>query len=77
MKLETKIYYVSLVKGLLGYYVKFIAPDEDIVRMHCAEYFGRLWCSVYDANRISNIRGSFKCINEDNPIDLSSGWQWE
>lgn len=41
-------YYLSLCRGLIGYYVLFEAPDEATVRRHAAEYFGRMWCSVYD-----------------------------
>ena len=35
-------YYLSLTRGLIGYYVLFEAPDEWTVRRHASEYFGRL-----------------------------------
>lgn len=73
-------YYVSLVRGLLGYYVLFEAPDEWTVRRHAAEYFGRMWCNVYSEdyfNRyIAGRYGNEKIINADKPIRLES-WEWE
>ena len=72
-------YYVSLVRGLIGYYVKFTADNENIVREHCAEYFGRLWCSVYDEKYFLEhiYTPACKIINEDKPIHLGCYWEWE
>lgn len=73
-------YYVSLVRGLVGYYVLFEAPNDEVVRKHCGEYFGRMWCSVYDEayfmQRIAGRYGTEKVINADRPIVLES-WEWE
>lgn len=73
------IFYVSLCRGLTGYYVQFFAPDEETVRCHVAEYFGRMWCSVY-TEWYFNERIARKCnpkvINAGNPIVLES-WEWE
>ena len=73
-------YYLSLVRGLIGYYVLFEAPDEDTVRRHAQEYFGRLWCGVYDESYFNRfIVGRYeesRVINADRPIVLES-WEWE
>lgn len=72
------IYYASLVHGLCGYYVKFSAPSEGIVRKYLGTYFGRLWCSVYtpaDMNELSH-KYPTTIINEDKPIHLTTG-NWE
>lgn len=72
-------FYVSLVRGLLGYYVVFEAPSRDVVVGHVAEYFGRMWCSVYDETYFnSRIKGVYpvQLVNEDKPIVLET-WQWE
>lgn len=74
-----KRFYVSLVRGLLGYYVLFEAPDEMTVRKHVAEYFGRMWCEVYTEEYFKNrLVGKYpiSVINYDRPIVLDN-WQWE
>ena len=65
-------YYVSLVHGLFGYYVKFLAPSEQIVRRHLHEYFGRMWCGVYTPTKFEGIKAQYPStvINEDKPIEL-------
>lgn len=40
-------YYISLVRGLNGCYVKIVAPSENAVRKYCANYMGKMWCSIY------------------------------
>ena len=72
-------YYVSLVRGLCGYYVKFIAPTENIVRSYCATYFGRLWCSVYEPPKMDELRTKYfvGIVNEDRPIELEEGASYE
>lgn len=71
-------YYVSLVRGLSGYYVKFRAPTEEIVRMHLSKYFGRMWCSVYTQDEIVELANKYtvNVINEENPICLLTA-EWE
>ena len=71
-------YYASLVRGLYGYYVKFKAPSEEIVRKHLAKYFGRIWCSVYTPDDMLRLKGKYttNVINEDNPIILETE-EWE
>lgn len=69
-------YYVSLCRGLFGYYVKFTADSEDTVRKHCAEYFGRLWVSVY-TEKPSSDRYKSIVINEKDPIELHDCWEWD
>lgn len=73
-------FYLSLNRGLVNYYVKFQAPDEETVRHHAAEYFGRLWCSVYTLDyfntRIRSRYPNTRVINEDSPIVLDT-WEWE
>lgn len=71
-------YYASLVRGLVGYYVKFKAPSEEVVRVHLATYFGRMWCSVYTPEDMLRLKGQYTCtvINEDKPIVLETG-EWE
>jgi hypothetical protein len=79
---KPKIFFISLCRGLVGYYVKVIAYDEATVRRHAAEYFGRLWCSVYsEAYLYEILRKRFpdntKIVNNNKPIDLTNGWEWE
>ena len=71
-------YYASLVRGLRGYYVKFKAPSEEIVRMHLSKYFGRMWCSVYTQDEIIEIanKHAVNVINEEDPISLLTE-EWE
>lgn len=73
-------FYLSLCRGLIGYYVLFEAPDESTVRRHAGEYFGRMWCSVYDEEYfIDNILHNYadtQVINPQKPIVLES-WEWE
>ena len=52
------LYYLTLVRSLSGYCVKFLAPSEDVVRAHATLYYGRLWCSIY------RDRPTETCINE-------------
>lgn len=76
---EMKTFYVSLVRGLMGYYVVFEAEDESTVRNHVAAYFGRMWCSVYTKEYFNqHIAGKYPAnvINADKPIVLED-WHWE
>lgn len=82
-------YYISLVRGLQGCYVKVIADCVETVRLHCKEYYGRLWCSVYSeeefetiVNKIYKINGVefpkyYSVINENNPIELNDNYLYE
>lgn len=74
-----KKFYVSLVRGLFGYYIVFEAPNSDIVYKHLEEYFGRLWCSVYSEESFKDrVVGKYvyHIVNEDRPIALND-WRWE
>lgn len=70
-----KLFYVSLVRSLLGYYVTFLAPDEATVRSHLAKYYGKLWCSVY-SEKPKLYPGDRMILREDDPIVLTSP-EWE
>lgn len=75
-------FYISLCRGLTGCYVYVLAPDEDTVRMHAAEYFGRIWCTIYSGAYFREVLRrryptATRVINKDKPIDLSNGWQYE
>lgn len=67
-------YYLSLSRGLVGYYVLFEAPEEEYVRKHAELYFGGVWCSVYPADH--EFVSEPKIINEESPIILENGWEW-
>lgn len=54
-------YYVSLVMGLQGLYVHFLASSEDEVREYCAKHMGSMWCSVYQ--NLNELIGPVKIIN--------------
>jgi len=78
-------YYTSLCRGLVGYYVAFDAPSEDMVREHLQMYFGRMWCSVYTQEQLDQAASNFAkhgilfgnhVINADNPIVLEEA-EWE
>lgn len=74
-----KNYYVSLVRGLLGYYVKVVADSKDVVRDYCRKYMGRMWCSIYSEDRLNEMKDRFtvKIINEDSPIKLGDSCEFE
>ena len=56
-------FYVSLVRGLQGCYVKILANDEEVVRKHCLEYYGRLWCSIYSRTDMVAMKSKGYHIN--------------
>lgn len=71
-----KVYYLSLCRSLFGFYVAFLAPDEDTVRKHACEYYGRLWCSVYEERPKTTHPGFRGILREDDPIVLfESSWE--
>ena len=75
-------YYISLCRGLTGHYVLVHAPDEETVRKHALEYFGKIWCTIYtDAYFFEILRRRYptatKVVNPSKPIILAGGWQWE
>lgn len=74
-----KNYYVSLVRGLLGYYVKITANSENVVRDYCHKYMGRMWCSVYPEDSLNEMKSKFTVmvINEDRPIKLNDSCEFE
>lgn len=70
-------YYLSLCRGLTGYYVRFIAPNEEVVRRHALLYYGKLWCSVYsEAYFYEIIKKRYpkasRVINRNDPIILTT-----
>lgn len=69
---RVKNYYVALAYSLFGYYLKFTAHDEEIVRKHLLEYYGRLWHNIYEEQEFksSPIYVRAKIINEHEPIKL-------
>lgn len=69
-----KLFYVSLVRSMLGYYMTFLAPDEATVRSHLAKYYGRLWCSVYTER--PNYPGGRGILRENDLVVLTSS-EWE
>jgi len=72
-------FYISLVRELHGYYVKVIASNEDVVREHCMEYYGKLWCSVYNEANFLDVKEKYEVIivNESNPVYLGGCPQYE
>lgn len=76
MDTQLKRYYISLCRGLIGYYVAVDAADIEVVRQHAMKYFGKLWCSVYTEPYDKN---GAKCIiiNENDPIILGDCPDWE
>lgn len=64
----------------MGYYVKFIAPDETTVRKHAHEYLGRLWCTVYTEEYFEQYIKVRFCsttvINPNKPIEFDD-WRRE
>lgn len=77
------IYYLSLCRGLTGYYVKFMAESEEEVREHAVKYFGLLWCNIYtEAYFYEILRRRYpkatRIVNRDKPIVLTGGnGEWE
>lgn len=71
-----KYYYLSLIRGLSGYYVKFEAESEEAVRRYAIEYFGQMYGTIYtDAYFHEVIRRRFpsssRVINNKRPIKLT------
>lgn len=67
-------YFVSLVMGLQGCYVRFLAPSELAVRKYCKRYMGSMWCSVYNTTAVlcgpvNIINDTPICIDEDGTYD--------
>ena len=80
--MDNKPYYISLVRGLTGYYVKVLATDIEVVRGYAAKYYGKLWCSVYTEHDLEVMKEKWKTlrctiINEDNPIILNDNPSYE
>jgi hypothetical protein len=70
-------YYVSLCRGLLGYYVFIQATDEDVVRDYCVKYMGKMWCSVYNYKQIKSFVFDINIINPLSPIILNGCSDYE
>lgn len=75
--MDNKSYYISLVRGLTGYYVKVLATDMEVVRGYAVNYCGELWCSIYTEKDMMKIKNNYKnltkviVINEDDPVILN------
>lgn len=72
-----KTFYLSLCRGLTGYYVRVEAPSEDAVRRHAIKYFGQMWCSIYTDGYFHEVLRkryptSSKVINNRKPIVLTN-----
>lgn len=77
--MENNKYYISLTRGLIGYYVLVLATDEYVAREYASNYFDHNWCSVYDEDSIERIKSKYKTIiiNEDNPVVLGDTGTYE
>ena len=66
-----KIYYVTLVKALSGYYLVFSAPSNNAVRYYCAKNLGTIWFSVYTSkDKITETRiGRTIYLNENGEVE--------
>ncbi len=62
---KKKVFYVSLVRNLIGYCIKVIAPNENAVRKYCKNTLGRMWCSVYETNCNMTVIGSTVYIDKE------------
>ena len=78
-----KTFYLSLCRGLTGYYVVFKAESEEAVRNHAIKYFGQLWCGIYSEAYFREILRkryptATRIVNRDRPIVLTdSEGDWE
>ena len=66
-------YYISLTRGLLGYYVKVLATSIEVAREYASNYYGSLWCSVYenkDIEAFSSRGWKNIIINDNDPVIL-------
>ena len=73
-------YYISLTRGLTGYYVQVEADNESIVREYAGNYYGRLWCSVYEQEDLQELKSiGYKTIviNEGDPVVLGDSPLYE
>lgn len=73
-------YYISLARGLQGYYVLVKADNIEVVRKYALSYYGKLWCSIYedyDMSLFKVIHPKCNIINENDPIELGSSFKYE
>ena len=56
-------YYLSLVRSLIGYCLKFNAPDKIAVRKWAYMHMPKMWCSVYDTPERMQVIGQTTIIN--------------
>jgi hypothetical protein len=68
-------YYVSLVKFLLGSYIKVIAEDEMIVRKWLNKELRGLWCSVYSDDKYNRLAAKYggKLIGKTVTLTVEEG----
>lgn len=77
---EFSSYYISLTRGLSGYYVKVSAVSEDVARQYAENYFSHNWCSIYVEEELMRFRAKgYKTIviNEEDPVILGYSGRYE
>lgn len=73
------IYFISLTRGLSGYYIQLAATNEDVVRGYANNYYANNWCSVYTAEDMDRLRsqGYATQIINSTPIDLGDNPKYD
>lgn len=69
-----KKYYISLTRGLQGYYVLVVAEREEFAREYANRYLSNIYCSIYDTSELEELSDEgYKTvvINEQAPIILN------
>lgn len=71
-----KTFYISLCRGLNGFYIKVQAPSEDAVRGYATRYCGEIWCNIYSEGYFYEVLrhrypNATKVINNQQPIILT------
>ena len=59
-----KEFYISLVRSLVGYGIKVVAPNETAVRLYCQRVLGKMWCSVYTTSQNMTLIGHTVYVDE-------------
>lgn len=70
-------FYISLCRGLSGYYIKVQAPSEDAVRNYATRYCGEIWCTIYTEGYFYEILrhrypNATKVINNSKPVVINN-----
>lgn len=77
--MENNAYYISLTRGMSGYYIKVLATDSNVARGYADNYYANNWCSVYVEEEIEElIMKGYKTIiiNENDPVVLNDSSEW-